>query len=73
VLCVTASPFCAKSTFSQWCNVFQKRLLYSKLSLERQDNSCYHGSLLLLSFLVVILYCILEFVITDHLSFLFVS
>ena len=43
-LCVIASPTCAKSTSLQWCSVFLECLLYSKLSLEKQDNNCYHRS-----------------------------
>ena len=41
--CITCNCFSAsaKSVSLLWCSVFQKCLLYSKLSLERHDNSFY--------------------------------
>jgi hypothetical protein len=53
VLCIIASPSCAKSTYLQWCSVFLECLLCSKLSLEKQDNNCYRRS----PFVITFSYC----------------
>ena len=64
------NTFWLLDTCLQWCSVFQKCLLYSKLSFERHwDSSCYHRSTFCCYFFLS-LCCIvlLEVVITDNLS-----